>query len=103
MGVRGGSPGLTDLLSCTAAACTALPAPRLSLDMGNAGTAIRLSTGCWRDSASTSTLIGDESLLRRPMERVAVPLRQMGAEIETTGGKPARHVAARQQPAGNRL
>ncbi|HEY1724331.1 MAG TPA: 3-phosphoshikimate 1-carboxyvinyltransferase [Steroidobacteraceae bacterium] len=59
-----------------------------SLDMGNAGTAIRLLMGLLAGQAFDSTLIGDASLMRRPMERVATPLRLMGAQIETEGGKP---------------
>jgi 3-phosphoshikimate 1-carboxyvinyltransferase len=58
------------------------------LDMGNAGTAMRLSMGLLAGQPFASTLIGDASLLRRPMERVAGPLRQMGAEITTHDGKP---------------
>src|SRR5580704_17246154 len=58
------------------------------LDMGNAGTAIRLFMGLLAPQRFASTLIGDESLMRRPMERVAEPLRLMGANITTHDGKP---------------
>ena len=58
------------------------------LDMGNAGTAIRLFMGLLAPQKFNSTLIGDESLMRRPMERVAGPLRLMGAEINTREGRP---------------
>ncbi len=58
------------------------------LDMGNAGTAIRLYMGLLAPQKFDSTLIGDESLMRRPMERVAKPLRLMGARIETVEGRP---------------
>jgi 3-phosphoshikimate 1-carboxyvinyltransferase len=58
------------------------------LDMGNAGTAMRLSMGLLAGRPFASTLIGDSSLMRRPMERVAAPLRQMGAEITTQEGRP---------------
>jgi 3-phosphoshikimate 1-carboxyvinyltransferase len=58
------------------------------LDMGNAGTAMRLSMGLLAPQGFNSTLIGDESLMRRPMERVATPLRQMGAQIGTQNGRP---------------
>ncbi len=58
------------------------------LDMGNAGTAMRLFMGLLAPRAFDSTLIGDESLMRRPMERVAVPLRLMGADIRTRDGRP---------------
>jgi 3-phosphoshikimate 1-carboxyvinyltransferase len=65
-----------------------LAAPAGVLDMGNAGTAIRLSMGLLAGQRFSSTLTGDASLRSRPMERVAAPLRQMGAQIETTAGKP---------------
>jgi 3-phosphoshikimate 1-carboxyvinyltransferase len=58
------------------------------LDMGNAGTAMRLSMGLLAGQPFDSTLIGDASLMRRPMERVAAPLRLMGARIDTEGGRP---------------
>jgi len=58
------------------------------LDMGNAGTAIRLFTGLLAAQAFDSTLVGDASLMKRPMERVAKPLREMGAEIRTRSGTP---------------
>jgi 3-phosphoshikimate 1-carboxyvinyltransferase len=58
------------------------------LDMGNAGTAMRLSMGLLAGRPFASTLIGDASLMRRPMERVAGPLRQMGAQITTHDGRP---------------
>lgn len=59
-----------------------------ALDMGNAGTAMRLFMGLLSWRSFDSTLIGDSSLMRRPMERAAAPLRSMGAVIETQGGKP---------------
>ena len=65
-----------------------LKAPEKILDFGNSGTAIRLMTGLLAGQAFDSELTGDASLRQRPMERVAAPLRTMGARIETTGGKP---------------
>jgi 3-phosphoshikimate 1-carboxyvinyltransferase len=58
------------------------------LDMGNAGTAMRLSMGLLAGQPFATTLMGDASLMRRPMERVAGPLRQMGATITTQEGRP---------------
>lgn len=58
------------------------------LDMGNAGTAMRLFMGLLAAQSFDSRLVGDASLARRPMERVAVPLRQMGARIGTRNGRP---------------
>ena len=46
------------------------------------------SWGCSRAQAFDSVLVGDASLMRRPMERVAQPLRAMGARIDTDGGRP---------------
>jgi 3-phosphoshikimate 1-carboxyvinyltransferase len=62
--------------------------PRAVLDMGNAGTAMRLFMGLLSAQGFDSELVGDESLMRRPMERVAKPLRAMGAQIETQDGRP---------------
>lgn len=65
-----------------------LRASATPLDMGNAGTAMRLFTGLLAGQSFDSTLVGDSSLMKRPMERVATPLRQMGAAIETREGFP---------------
>jgi 3-phosphoshikimate 1-carboxyvinyltransferase len=65
-----------------------LAAPHAALDLGNAGTAIRLLMGLLAGQRFDTTLIGDASLMRRPMERVAKPLRTMGARIDTTDGRP---------------
>jgi 3-phosphoshikimate 1-carboxyvinyltransferase len=58
------------------------------LDMGNAGTAMRLMMGLLAPQPFDATLIGDASLMRRPMERVADPLRLMGARVDTHEGRP---------------
>jgi 3-phosphoshikimate 1-carboxyvinyltransferase len=65
-----------------------LRAPQRTLDMGNAGTAMRLFMGLLSAQPFDTTLVGDESLMRRPMERAAKPLREMGARIDTQDGKP---------------
>jgi 3-phosphoshikimate 1-carboxyvinyltransferase len=65
-----------------------LKAAAHALDMGNAGTAMRLFAGLLAAQSFASTLIGDESLMQRPMERVARPLREMGADVRTHDGKP---------------
>jgi 3-phosphoshikimate 1-carboxyvinyltransferase len=65
-----------------------LKRPPGSLDLGNSGTSMRLLTGLLCAQGFSSTLVGDESLMKRPMERVAVPLREMGARIKTNNGKP---------------
>jgi 3-phosphoshikimate 1-carboxyvinyltransferase len=73
-------------------------APPGALDMGNAGTAMRLFMGLLSSQSFDSVLVGDESLMRRPMERVAKPLREMGARIETAEGRPPVRIFG-----GNRL
>ena len=65
-----------------------LAAPPGALDLGNSGTAMRLLAGLLAGQAFDSVLVGDESLMRRPMERVAAPLRRMGADVRTNDGRP---------------
>jgi 3-phosphoshikimate 1-carboxyvinyltransferase len=67
---------------------TGLIAPGAPLDLGNAGTAMRLFTGLLAPQRFDSTLIGDASLMRRPMQRVVEPLARMGARIRTHEGRP---------------
>jgi 3-phosphoshikimate 1-carboxyvinyltransferase len=57
-----------------------------TIDCGNAGTLMRLAMGVLAGQRGRFELTGDDSLSTRPMERIAEPLRQMGAQIETTGG-----------------
>ncbi len=64
-----------------------------ALDMGNAGTAMRLFTGLLSAQSFASRLIGDSSLMKRPMERVAKPLREMGADVRTHDGTPPVDIA----------
>ena len=61
-------------------------APGSPIDCGNAGTVMRLTCGLLAGQSGTYELVGDESLSSRPQERVAAPLRLMGASIETTDG-----------------
>jgi 3-phosphoshikimate 1-carboxyvinyltransferase len=60
--------------------------PAVPLDCGNAGTVLRLLSGLLAGQDGTFTLVGDESLSSRPQERIAVPLRSLGATVETTDG-----------------
>ncbi len=76
-----------------------LQAPQEPLDMGNSGTGMRLLAGLLAGQDFSSVLTGDESLSRRPMDRVAVPLRAMGADIATEAGHaPLRIVGRKLQP-----
>jgi len=61
-----------------------LQPPETPLDLGNSGTSMRLLAGLLAGQGFEVTLIGDESLSRRPMKRVTEPLALMGAEINTT-------------------
>ena len=79
-----------------------LAAPGVELDMGNAGTAMRLFMGLLSGQRFDSMLVGDASLMRRPMERVAVPLRLMGASIATSDGRPPVRITAGPQLRGIR-
>ena len=65
-----------------------LLSPERDLDCGRSGTTMRLACGLLAGSALDLTLTGDPQLLARPMERVAEPLRLMGARVETSDGRP---------------
>ena len=72
-----------------------LTAPKQPLNVGNAGTAMRLLMGFLAGQKFEYTLIGDASLTKRPMNRVANPLRQMGVEVITAeAGRPPVTVKA---------
>ena len=60
--------------------------PGEPLDCGNAGTVLRLAAGVLAGQEGRFVLTGDQSLSRRPHERVAEPLRRMGARVETSNG-----------------
>lgn len=70
-----------------------LTAPKNDLDMGNAGTAMRLLSGILAAQKFPSKLVGDQSLSKRPMRRVIVPLTTMGARCATDeNGCPPIHI-----------
>ncbi len=58
-----------------------LKAPQKPLDMGNSGTSIRLISGVLAGSNFEVEMFGDDSLSKRPMDRVTLPLTKMGAKI----------------------
>ena len=62
-----------------------LRAPGAPLDLGNSGTSMRLLSGLLAGQAFDVEVVGDDSLMSRPMRRVTEPLTQMGAQIGTTG------------------
>jgi 3-phosphoshikimate 1-carboxyvinyltransferase len=83
----------------TGAGLRGLREPGGPIDCGNAGTLIRLLAGILAGQQGTFELVGDESLSRRPLERVAAPLRLMGADVETTDGHaPLRIVGGELRP-----
>ena len=61
--------------------------PGISLDCGNSGTTMRFMAGVLAGQNFNSTLIGDESLSKRPMMRIIEPLTLMGANIQSIDGK----------------
>ena len=73
-----------------------LQEPARGLDCGNSGTSMRLLAGVLAAAPFRCLLTGDESLSGRPMERIASPLRAMGAEVETTDGHPPLSIAGGQ-------
>src|SRR5579863_4863156 len=66
----------------------ALSAPTQALDCGNSGSTIRMLSGIVAGQKFTTEMAGDESLARRPMERVIAPLQAMGADITSQAGRP---------------
>ncbi|MFC3928488.1 3-phosphoshikimate 1-carboxyvinyltransferase [Streptococcus caprae] len=58
-----------------------LKAPKNKLDMGNSGTSIRLISGVLAGQDFEVEMFGDDSLSKRPMDRVTIPLKQMGVEV----------------------
>ena len=85
--VRGFSRGRVTLDGSGAG--TSLRSPEAALDCGNSGTTLRLLAGVLAGHDLNATLDGDASLRRRPMRRVAEPLRAMGADVSTTDGGTA--------------
>jgi 3-phosphoshikimate 1-carboxyvinyltransferase len=65
-----------------------LTAPSQSLDCGNSGSTIRMLSGILAAQKFSSEMAGDESLSRRPMERVITPLMAMGAQITSQNSRP---------------
>jgi 3-phosphoshikimate 1-carboxyvinyltransferase len=70
----------------------ALTAPNEPLDCGNSGSTIRMLSGIVAAQTFSSEMAGDESLSRRPMERVITPLTAMGAQIVSQNGRPPLRV-----------
>jgi 3-phosphoshikimate 1-carboxyvinyltransferase len=77
-----------------------LTAPVQALDAGNSGSTMRMLSGILAAQPFRSTITGDESLQRRPMRRIIVPLERMGARIESRDGRPPLAIEGSAQLAG---
>ena len=75
-----------DTLTVRGVGLRGLSEPGSPIECGNSGTLIRLLAGLLAGQRGSFELVGDASLAARPMERVAEPLRRMGARVETTDG-----------------
>ena len=73
-----------------------LKAPTKPLNLGNSGTSIRLMSGLLSAQSFDSELCGDQSLSKRPMDRIIEPLRQMGAKINGVNSKPPLTISGNQ-------
>jgi 3-phosphoshikimate 1-carboxyvinyltransferase len=62
--------------------------PDAPIDCANSGTTLRLLAGLLAGQSGTFELTGDDSLRRRPVDRIAEPLAEMGARVETAAGRP---------------
>ena len=74
-----------------------LQSPSKPLDIGNSGTSIRLMSGLLSAQKFNSQLCGDESLSKRPMDRVIKPLTMMGAIIDGYESKPPLSITGNQK------
>jgi 3-phosphoshikimate 1-carboxyvinyltransferase len=92
------------LVRISGAGLDGLRAPPAVLDLGNSGTSMRLLAGLLAGQRFDTILVGDASLMARPMERVAAPLRRMGADVRTNAGRPPVEIRGRPlQGADHRL
>lgn len=73
-----------DVMTITSRGVRGWTEPLGSLDCGNSGTTMRLMTGALAAQPFATTLVGDDSLSKRPMRRLAAPLGALGVELETT-------------------
>jgi 3-phosphoshikimate 1-carboxyvinyltransferase len=94
MGVRVDRPA-PDRLVIHGVGPRGLRAPGAALDLGNSGTGMRLLAGILCGQEFNSVLVGDQSLMRRPMDRVGAPLRRMGARFRTQHGRPPIEITGR--------
>jgi 3-phosphoshikimate 1-carboxyvinyltransferase len=81
-----GIPDLADEISIEGKGLRGLAAPGGDIDAGNSGTTVRLMSGVVAAHPFSTRFIGDASLSRRPMKRIAEPLTEMGARFEFARG-----------------
>lgn len=86
---RGGSSSGGAGLTVRGAGLKGLKPPDGVIDVGNSGTTMRLLPGVFAGQEGEFTLDGDESIRRRPMDRIVAPLKEMGVEIEARDGRYA--------------
>jgi len=67
-----------------------------SIDLGNSGTGMRLMMGLIAGIGLKAKLVGDESLMKRPMSRVSIPLNEMGANVSNSDGLPPIEIESRE-------
>jgi 3-phosphoshikimate 1-carboxyvinyltransferase len=77
-----------DSLRVEGAGLRGLREPDAPIDCGNSGTTLRLLAGILAGQQGRFELTGDESLRRRPVDRIAAPLAEMGATVESDDGRP---------------
>jgi 3-phosphoshikimate 1-carboxyvinyltransferase len=77
-----------DTIRVQGAGLRGLQEPSGPIDCGNSGTTLRLLSGLLAGQSGRFELTGDDSLLGRPVDRIATPLAEMGARVETADGKP---------------
>jgi 3-phosphoshikimate 1-carboxyvinyltransferase len=77
-----------DTVRVEGAGLRGLREPASPIDCANSGTTMRLLAGLLAGQSGRFELTGDESLQRRPVDRVAVPLAEMGARVDTAEGRP---------------
>jgi 3-phosphoshikimate 1-carboxyvinyltransferase len=80
--------GESDVVTVRGVGLRGLRPPAEAIDCRNAGTLLRLLAGILAGQDGRFVLTGDDSLRTRPMERIAQPLGEMGAVVETTDGRP---------------
>jgi len=84
-----------EVLTVQGVGAEGLREPAGALDCGNSGTTMRLLAGILAGSKVSATLTGDESLQKRPMQRVVKPLLAMGGDLSTVEGRPPLDIRGR--------